>query len=56
MAPNFPNYPKKAVTGWHDFSNVKFSKMLSFDSVVEAHGPIYPCPSGENFSFAAHLA
>ena len=43
---------KKAMTGWYDFSDVKSSKMLSFDSVAEAHGLIYPRPSGENFSFA----
>ena len=44
------------MTEWYDFSNVKSSKMLSFDSVAEAHGLIYPRPLGENFSFAAHLA
>ena len=42
----------KAMTGWYDFSNVKSSEMLSFYSVAEAHGLIYPRPSGENFSFA----
>ena len=40
------------MTGWYDFSNVKSSKMLSFDSVSEAHGLIYLCPSDRNFSFA----
>ena len=40
------------MTGRYDFSNVKFSKMLSFDAVAEAHGLIYPPLSGENFSFA----
>ena len=40
------------MTGWYHFSNVKPSKMLSFYSVAEAHGLIYPRPSGENFSFA----
>ena len=43
---------KKAVTGWYDFSHVKSSKMFSFDSVAEAHGLMYPWPSGENSSFA----
>ena len=28
--------------------------MLSFDSVTEAFGLIYPRPSGENFSFVSH--
>ena len=40
------------MTGWYDFSNVKSSKMLSFCQVAEAHGLIYPRPSGENFRFA----
>ena len=40
------------MTGWYDFSNVKSSKMLSFRSVAEANGLIYPRPSDENFSFA----
>ena len=46
------------MTGWYDFSNVKSSKMLSFYSVAEAYGLIYPRPSGENFSFVClpHLA
>ena len=39
-------------TGWYDFSDVKSSKMLSFLSVAEAHGLIYPRPLDENFSFA----
>ena len=30
------------MTGWYDFSDVKSSKMLSFNSVAEAHGLIYP--------------
>ena len=30
------------MTGWYDFS--KSSKMLSFGSVAEAHGLIYPRP------------
>ena len=47
---------KKAKTGWYDFSNVKSSKMLSFYSVAEAHGLIYPRPSGENFSFPLNLS
>ena len=40
------------MTGWYDFSDVKYFKMLSFNSVGEADGLIYPRPSGENFSFA----
>ena len=52
MAPNFPNHAVKATTGWYDSSNVKSSKMSSFDSVAEAHGLTYPRPSGEYFSFA----
>ena len=43
------------MTGWCDFSNVKSSKLLSFDSVAEAPGLIYPRPSGEYFSFASHF-
>ena len=43
------------MTGWYDFSNVKSSKMLSFYSVAEAHGLIYPRPSGRNFSFATAI-
>ena len=35
------------MTGWYDFSNVKSSKMLSFYSVAEAHGLIYPSPSAK---------
>ena len=38
--------------GWYDFPNVKFSKMLSFYPVAEAHGLIYSRPAGENFRFA----
>ena len=34
------------MTGWYDFSNIKSSKMLSFHVVAEAHGLIYPRPSG----------
>ena len=41
---------------WYDFPNVKFTKMLSFFSVVEAYGLIYPCPSGEDSSFACLCA
>ena len=40
------------MTGWYDFSDVKSSKLLSFNSVAEADGLIYPRPFGENFSFA----
>ena len=40
--PNFSNA----------FSNVKLLKKLRFFSVAEAHGLIYPRPSGENLSFA----
>ena len=43
---------KKAMTDWYDSANVKSSKMLSFDSVAEAHDLIYPRPSSKNFSFA----
>ena len=39
------------MTGEYDFS-VKLNKMLRFFSVAEAHGLIYPPPSGENFNFA----
>ena len=42
----------KATTEWYGFSNVKFSKMLSFDLVAEAYGMTYSRPLGENFSFA----
>ena len=38
------------MTEWYNFSNVKSSKMLSFDSVAEAYGLIYPRLFGENFS------
>ena len=48
----FPNHTKKTKRRWYDFSNVKSSKMLSFDSIAEAQGLIYPSPSGENFRFA----
>ena len=44
---------KKAKTGRYAFSYAKLSKMLRLVSVAEAHGLIYPRPSGENFSFAA---
>ena len=40
------------MTGWYDFSNIKSSKMLSFDSVAETNGLIYPRPWDKNFSFA----
>ena len=40
------------MTGWYDFSNVKLSKKLSFDSAAEAHGLIYHFPLGENFGLA----
>ena len=40
------------MTEWCDFPNVKFTKMLSFFSVVEAYDLIYPRPLGENSSFA----
>ena len=43
---------QKAITGWYDFSDVKYSRMLSFYSVAEAHGLICLRSSGENFSFA----
>ena len=33
------------MTGWYDFPDVKSSKMLSFYSVAEALGLIYPRPS-----------
>ena len=39
------------MTGYYDFSNVKSSKMLSFDLAAEADGLIYARPSGENFNF-----
>ena len=32
--------------------NIKSSKILSFDTVAEAYGLIYPRPSGKKFSFA----
>ena len=38
---------EKAMTGWYDFSDVKSSKMFSFDSLAEAHGLMYRCPSGK---------
>ena len=44
------------MTEWYDFPNVKFTKMFSFFSVIEAYGLIYPGPSGENSSFACLLA
>ena len=54
--PNFSNHTKSyAMTEWYDFSNVKSSKMLSFDPVAEAYGLIYPRFSGENFSFVHTL-
>ena len=40
------------MTGRYDFTNVKLSKVLRFFSVAEAHGLIYPRPSGKNFRFA----
>ena len=39
------------MTEWYDFANVKSTKMLSFFSVVEAYGLIYPRPLGENSCF-----
>ena len=39
------------MTRRYDFSIVKLTKMLRFLLVAEAHGLIYPRPSGENFSF-----
>ena len=51
MAPDFSNHARKAMIEWCDFSNVKSSRMLSFDSVTEAYGLIYPRPSVKNFSF-----
>ena len=39
------------MTEWYHFSDFKSSKMLSFDSITEAYGLIYPPPLGENFSF-----
>ena len=51
IVPNFSNHAKKAKTEWYDFSNVKSSKMLSFDSVAEAYGLIYPRPWGKNVNF-----
>ena len=46
---------QKGRTEWCEFSNVKSSKMLSFHSVTEAHGLIYPRPSGKHFSFVCQL-
>ena len=43
---------QKVTTEWYDFPNVKSTKMLSFLSVVEAYGLIYPRPLGENSCFA----
>ena len=43
------------MTGWYDFSNVKSSKVLSFDSVAETH---LPWPFGQKFQsclLASHL-
>ena len=37
------------MTERYDFLNVKFTKMLSFFTVGEAYGLIYPRPSGEHF-------
>ena len=48
IVPDSLKHVKKSMTGWHDF------QMLSFDSVAEAHGLIYPRPLGENFSFASY--
>ena len=54
IAPNSLNHAKKRkkakLAGWYDFSDVKYSKMLSFDSVAEAHSLIYLRPLEENFS------
>ena len=41
------------MTEWYDFSDVKSSKMLSFDKAAEAYGLKYPRPLGENFSLLA---
>ena len=40
------------MTEWYDFPTLSLLKMLSFFSVVEAYGLIYPRPSCENSSFA----
>ena len=42
---------QKTMIEWYDFSNVKSSKMSSFDSVAEAHSMVYPRLSRETFSF-----
>ena len=42
------------MTEWYDFSNVKYSKMLSFDSVAEAYWPDLPSPIGRKFQFCEH--
>ena len=34
---------------------LKFSEMLSFLSVAEAYGMIYPFPSDDNFSFVVRI-
>ena len=47
-----PNLSSHTKTGQYAFSNIKIPKKLSFFSVAEAHGLIYPRPLGENFSFA----
>ena len=51
IAPKSFESRKKAMTGWYDFSNVKSSKMLSFYSVAEAPGLIYPRPFGRKIQF-----
>ena len=51
----FSNHAKKDKTEWFDFSNVERSKMLSFLSVAEAYGLIYPCSLGESFRFVVSI-
>ena len=44
------------MTEWYDSPSVKSTEMLSFVSVVEAYGLIYPRLSGENSSFACLIS
>ena len=48
----FSKHAKKVMTEQYNFSNDKFTKMLSFFSTVEAYDLICPSPSGENSGFA----
>ena len=41
------------MTERYDLPNVKFTKMLSFFSVVEGYSLIYPRPLGKNSGFAS---